>query len=836
MILGRIYRAQMRMDAALAEQDAALAKSPGNPIARLERGLLAVRRYDALMETLREAWAASVSTRAAGRPGIAGRGPKRADLETPDSERWRERALADLRGLQDPIAVALVAWLEGRPSTALFETAASTSPETEEAFEWRARIAREERRFDDAVRWYGDGIERDRGYVPYRTGRAAVLGERAHRANASGADGSADYAAGIADLDAAVTLAPDDPTHRVRRALLLSNAAIAMAARGLDSTDLDAAARLQPDSAALLRGRGSMLGNWARSDQVRGVDASARYEQAIADSMRAVELDRGNHDGWFTLAVCRLNLAGLLFDLGRSGTAAWRAALSDLDEAILRRANLPELWHVRGYARARAVDYLEEGVETYLDMAVADFSEALRLDRTHDDALLQRGDTLSLLADRRGTGLEAAERDFAAAQKISPGRDEVWNRSGWFQLQCAFTVTRRGGDASSHRRAAFECYDKAVALNPGRDENWTGRARARSALQMDNERVLADFRKATGLNPGRSEAWFYQGAHLSQLGARLQNEGRDPAEAYAPALEALGHAATVQPGNGHSWILRAEVRQNWGLFLAGKRVDPLVHFRDAVVALTGALVRRSNRKDLHERRGRVRWDIGVWLRDSGKESAQAWGEAAEDLAEAARRAPEKPDILLMCAKARYQQGLDLKRRGQNPTIPMEASIADFSALIRGAETAEAFGGRANARGNLAGWRVNHGKDALDLATSAVEDFDQGLRLKADAPEFLRDRGSARCVLCQAMALAQRDPRPALDAAVADLDRAVALAPRDPLAVEMRGLAHLMRGIAGNLPAEYRAAIADFEKAIELNPAARTTVAPKIADAKRRLGE
>ncbi len=844
VLLGRIYRAQMRLDEALREQETALALSPGDPVARLEHGLVCVRKYDALMEAADDAWAASMAIRAGGRPGIAGRVPPRHQLENREAATWRERALHDLRGLEDPIAAALVAWLEDQPSAALFEKAAVESPETEEAFEWRARLARGHRRFDDAIRWYTEGIDRDQGYLPYRTGRAQAHGDRARRSAAAGADASADFALAIADCDAALRLQADDVDLLRRRARLLVNAAISAASRGADASglydralaDFDAALARRPESPELLRSRASMLGSRARTDQLRGLEAVETYDRAIADATRAIDADRAHYEGWYTRGVTRLNYAGCLHDLGRPSTEIWTACLADLDETLRLRADVAEIWYVRGYARGRAEEHRADGVEAHVTLGIADFTEALRLDPTFDDALLQRGDALSTLAARRGGAFDEAERDFQEALRLAPGRDEAWHRAGWFHLQCAGLLSRRGEDPSRHRQAAFDCYEKAVQLNPGRDENWVGRGRARAALKQDDALVLADLAKATTINPGRSEGWYYLGVHVSAMGARLQNEGSDPGAVYQRALDAFERAVKAQPGNSHGWSARAELHWNWGVFLAARRLDPTRHWLDAISALDRAIGLGSPRRDLHELRGRVRGDLAFFRRETGRECADDWGRAADDFAVTLKASPERLDLVQRRATCRYQQGLDLKRRRLDPTTAFEEAIVDWTALVKATPSHETHRGRASARGNLGSVRMSRGMEARDLLAGAIEDYTEAIRLNPEAAETWRDRGSTRCILAQSLATTREDPRGHIDDGIRDLDKAIELDARDALAFDMRGTALVMRGIINAAPDDLRRAISDLEKAVELKPALKASVGPKIADARKRLGE
>ncbi len=133
--------------------------------------------------------------------------------------RWRSLALGDLEEIDEPLARALVAWLKGNRTEgqSLLEAATRLNPVGEEAYERLGKLAREEGRLEESIRWFSDGYERDRGYLPLLEGRARSWSDEGIRLYRKGEDPVRAFEAALADhlgkamtlFDRVLELAPD---------------------------------------------------------------------------------------------------------------------------------------------------------------------------------------------------------------------------------------------------------------------------------------------------------------------------------------------------------------------------------------------------------------------------------------------------------------------------------------------------------------------------------------------------------------------------------------------------------------------------------------------------
>ncbi|MBI2932243.1 MAG: protein kinase [Planctomycetes bacterium] len=141
--LGRIRRAEGRDEEALGHQRDALSKDPGYAPAAQEIAALSARRYFDRI---------------------------RSREQMLESMRQLKIALADPRAAHMRLAKGLVAWLRGDLDTAaaLLQEASQEAPFEEESIEARAMLEMERGRFEESVRRWTAGLDRNRAYWPLR--------------------------------------------------------------------------------------------------------------------------------------------------------------------------------------------------------------------------------------------------------------------------------------------------------------------------------------------------------------------------------------------------------------------------------------------------------------------------------------------------------------------------------------------------------------------------------------------------------------------------------------------------------------------------------------------
>jgi tetratricopeptide (TPR) repeat protein len=223
-----------------------------------------------------------------------------------------------------------------------------------------------------------------------------------------------------------------------------------------------------------------------------------------------------------------------------------KRAIADYSEAIRLDASYADAYYNRGTALEFG-DYRGE-----IDRFIADYTEAIRLDPNHAAAYNRRGDAWATKRD-----LDRAIADYNEAIRLRP--------------KYALTYWRRGGtwfDKGEFGRAIAD-YDEVIRLEPDNAGAHSDRAKAYVATG-DYDRAIADYTRAIRLEPDDH-------THYADRGYAYFLHRNFSASA------ADFHRAIVQsPRHGYVWnhvlfryIARARAGQNARVELAQHRTrDP----------------------------------------------------------------------------------------------------------------------------------------------------------------------------------------------------------------------------------------------------------------------
>ena len=177
---------------------------------------------------------------------------------------------------------------------------------------------------------------------------------------------------------------------------------------------------------------------------------------ALKDYRQALRLDQ-NH------AVAKHHLGALAKSTNPDSSSAL------LDEAIADSPNMPYAYAERGYARMEKGQYKE---------ALADYNQAIRLDKSNHEYHLNRGLIKEKLSDTDG-----AYKDYTQAIAIRPDFDKAWLNRGNLLM-------RRGKLIE-----AVEDYTVAITYNAGYASAYYNRAIAFGRLQQ-HENACGDLKTA----------------------------------------------------------------------------------------------------------------------------------------------------------------------------------------------------------------------------------------------------------------------------------------------------------------------------------------------------
>lgn len=292
-------------------------------------------------------------------------------------------------------------------------------------------------------------------------------------------------------------------------------------------------------------------------------------DKAIADFMRAIELDPGTSDAHVAQGLIHMvrnekdkALAeyGEALRLDPKNARAWNnrgsvysrdgdteRAIADYTEALKVDPRYLIAYTNRGSIFSRKAEY---------DRAMADFDEALKIDPQSVTALMHRGAAYGNKGD-----YDRAIIDFNAVLKINPSHPSAYNERG-----LAFM---RKGDKDK----AFADYQTAIRINPKLATAYNNRGLVYLA-RGDQPRALADFNEAIRLSPNSLLFYSNRGSLFSSRG---QNE-----QALADFNKVLQLPAFTPADKQRQEVVRGRIAR-----LKETPVAPIKHKRVALVIGNG---------------------------------------------------------------------------------------------------------------------------------------------------------------------------------------------------------------------------------------------------------
>jgi tetratricopeptide (TPR) repeat protein/V8-like Glu-specific endopeptidase len=233
----------------------------------------------------------------------------------------------------------------------------------------------------------------------------------------------------------------------------------------------------------------------------------------------------------------------------------YKGAVADLTEAIRLNPNYADAYVYRGVVRYDFKD---------LQGAVADYNSALKINPNYAGAYFNRGNARKELKD-----LQGAVADYNSALKINPNYADAYVNRGNAHYEL------------KNLQSAVADYTEAIRLNPNYAEAYNNRGAARNELK-DLQGAIADFNTALKINPNLANVYYHRGIVCYKL-KDLQG-----------AVADFNSALKINPNHANAYHNRGVVR------------DKLKDLQGAIADFNSAIKINSNYADAYYNRGVVR--------------------------------------------------------------------------------------------------------------------------------------------------------------------------------------------------------------------------------------
>jgi tetratricopeptide (TPR) repeat protein len=617
---GRMRRALMEYDRALAEQELALSLNPSCARARYERIVLTSRllrrREDELVERawrgLGEKLVREGATKVRAEDVTV---PTRDKLARGDAtaRELSARMEADLDALETPAAeemgAAELACARGlvKRSRPQLQSALQRAPFLEEAVEALALLERDGGKYEKAIAVWSEGLEHDKGCLPHYEGRGKARLDWGQQKFYKGEESSDLIIAAVGDFSEVLKKDPKrDGAMRDRgMAHFLLGYSIGWT-RADDATrqfqaaadDLGLALELNPKDAATWMWRGVVRASLSVSRLLAFQDPIPLCKEAMEDLAKALERNPQADEPYFWRALARIPWSVSLAIKGENIEPLYNDSIADLGHALrlnpgrgetwLARANIHVAW--AGFLSARgkdAVDILRKASGD-LDIATQKIPEGIQ-------APERRGQIEMLLADSPGEDPVRRYRTAIAAFETmlarSPQNGAALAGRGLARARLASEMARRRENPSTMFDDAFRDLDEAikaeatvpqVTARTYRAEGYTRRGEWKTGAGRDGDpdfqSALADAKRALDINFLTTDAWIWQGRARTLAAPQRPL----PMIHYSEAINDFSKVILVSPDHLQALRFRADAHRLMATLKATRRLNPENDFRNAL--------------------------------------------------------------------------------------------------------------------------------------------------------------------------------------------------------------------------------------------------------------
>ncbi len=500
------------------------------------------------------------------------------------------------------------------------------------------------------------------------------------------------------------------------------------------------------------------------------------------------------------------------------GIAAWARGEPKNARALLEKTTSDE-----GVAVLATIDEHEDRGED----AVRRLAEGVRRDAGFLPLREQYGMALVREGVRRGPGgrelLERALAEFETMLKQAPASLEgLIGRAEALASLALVAQERNDGGWRTFSGRALADWDRVLAADPGRINAWIGRGshRANRAYWEDDRggdprpeytAAIEDLKRST-----EPRAVSRRGICHMNIAAYQRAHGLDDAEERRLARAELEEAVRLYPRLDEGWMALGVLNLNQGRTVAAQNGDPSEALETAARNFLNA-IRAAPRYGDYYRLRAIAYATAI---DFARARGAAWREyheqAVKDLAEALRLKPA--DVMALEVRMELMSELmvhqlESRQDGSAARASVEADAA--ASLKINPSRAETL----YLRGSMRMRWVYHAGGSDAAMGDAIQDLEQAASLQPKVGVRWQELGVARSRQAERIGARGEDPSEAYRAAVADFDKAVALRPAARLP---RGHTLLSWGTAvmnrGGDPRElFAAAREDLDEAVRSTP-------------------
>ena len=262
-----------------------------------------------------------------------------------------------------------------------------------------------------------------------------------------------------------------------------------------------------------------------------------RYEEAIVDLDKTIQLNPEFIDAYYGRATVKLSLAVSEFKSGdvKKARGLYQAAIEDFDETIKLDPEYSIAYNTRGAAKIEAAKLEsnagnEKKAQALYAGAIEDLTQTIKLEPKAFAAYYNRGIANSSLGNSKANLrnvseaqrlYQAAMADFTKVIRLEPENAIVYNSRGWLKyiLGKSEAVAGNREEAKKLYKAARTDVDKSIQLDSDSASAYRNRGTIKTALGNPQD-AIADFDKAIEMNSEYADAYYRRAQAKEALGQK----------------------------------------------------------------------------------------------------------------------------------------------------------------------------------------------------------------------------------------------------------------------------------------------------------------------------